>query len=217
MCVGGCDKVEEVTHLFFYCPSFGVVWIHLLIWLGMSMILQNDVFDQTSQFCNLLSQNKKVKNYFREFGQLLRRRFERSATTQISLQEWLVLGVQWIILKFYLGGGLEQRLRILLFLFDGQILWNVYLFPHFIVYNFFWIIYLVIFVFSLHILYQICHVIFSLFLSQEVKEVYGCTRQFIFPILPMVGSLQPFKFILFRLIFQLHNIYIVNHLSQFRQ
>jgi len=51
MCVASCGHVEDTTHLFLSCSTFGAIWP--LVWRGLVLMGRTHRFFQIT-FCNLL-------------------------------------------------------------------------------------------------------------------------------------------------------------------
>lgn len=53
-CIEGCGSKELVSHLFFECHCFTVVWSYLCKWLNISSALHNDGWQHMIQFENII-------------------------------------------------------------------------------------------------------------------------------------------------------------------
>lgn len=53
-CVDGCGSKELVSHLFFECHCFTVVWSYFCKWLDISSALHNDGWQYMIQFENII-------------------------------------------------------------------------------------------------------------------------------------------------------------------
>jgi len=50
LCVAGCRHVEDSTHLFLSCPTFGALWSLVQSWLGVEGVDSHVISDHFLQF-----------------------------------------------------------------------------------------------------------------------------------------------------------------------
>ena len=64
MCVHGCGHVEDTTHLFLSCPTFGAIWSLVRAWLGFDGADSQVISDHLLQFIHYASGLKSRRSLF---------------------------------------------------------------------------------------------------------------------------------------------------------
>ncbi|XP_058726707.1 uncharacterized protein LOC131598090 [Vicia villosa] len=64
-CIGGCDTVESIPHLFFECLYFSGIWKFVCKWLRISTALHGDSIAHLAQFEGLIGGDKEISSKVR--------------------------------------------------------------------------------------------------------------------------------------------------------
>jgi hypothetical protein len=62
-CGAGCGHDESASHLFFHCDSFGPLWGHIRLWIGVSSVEPNDICEHFFQFIHCTGYSRKRKSF----------------------------------------------------------------------------------------------------------------------------------------------------------
>ena len=64
MCLGGCGQVKDLNHLFLICPSSGVLWSLVRVWLGVQGVESQVISDHFLQFIHYAGGLKARRSFF---------------------------------------------------------------------------------------------------------------------------------------------------------
>jgi hypothetical protein len=63
LCMSGCGNVESEEHLFIHCDTFGSLWQHVRLWLGVSGAEPHNIHDHIYQFTHYLGVSKARRSF----------------------------------------------------------------------------------------------------------------------------------------------------------
>jgi len=58
-CVVGCGHDESVSHLFLFCDSYGLLWWHIRVWIGVTGVDPHDISEHLFWFIHYTGHSTK--------------------------------------------------------------------------------------------------------------------------------------------------------------
>jgi len=103
---------ENSVHLFLHCNIFGLIWHHIYMWLGMSMVTPFDVGIILISFLVVVVSQRLTNLFYRFYGLQLRGNCGKKEIIGSSMEKY-VLWCRWLIkLSHSLSCGWRQSFLI---------------------------------------------------------------------------------------------------------